>query len=56
MSGRTKFVIPLFAAMVFACTPQPGKTLPDSEVEKRSIPLLVQGIRQELAMATFALG
>lgn len=54
--GKIEIMIPLLAAMVFGCAPQPGKTLPNSEVGNSPIPLLDQGIPQELATATFALG
>lgn len=56
MPGTIKFIIPLLAAAVFACTHQPGKTLPDTELGNRPLPLLDQGIPQELAAATFAMG
>ncbi len=56
MPGKIEIMIPLLAAIVFGCAPQPGKTLPNSEVGNSPIPLLDQGIPQELATATFALG
>ena len=56
MPGTIKFIIPLFAAVISACTAQPGKTLPDTELGSRQLPLLDQGIPQELTAATFALG
>ena len=56
MPGAKSFVIPVLAAIVASCAPQPVKTVPDAESGNRSIPMLDQGIPKDLAAATFALG
>jgi hypothetical protein len=54
MPGR--LFISLFIAAVLGCAPKPVKMLPDTDLASRPLPLLDQGIPEDLATATFALG
>jgi len=56
MKRTIRILIPILAGVLSACAARSGRETLDARVENRPLPLLDQGIPEELSRATFAMG